>query len=46
MMNKTLGAPSLARSGSGQEGLDWSNVRPTTPLNALPDLYSFSEMLI
>ena len=30
-MKSTLGAPSLARFGSGQAGSDTSNVRPTTP---------------
>jgi len=41
-MNSTLGAPSLARSGSGHAGSDWSNVRPTTPGKVVPDLYSLS----
>jgi hypothetical protein len=43
-MNKTLGAPSLARKGSGQAGEETSNVRPITPLNALPGLYSFNAI--
>src|SRR5262245_2744215 len=41
-MNTTFGAPFLARSGSGHAGDDSSNVRPITPENALPGLYSFS----
>src|SRR5436190_12108790 len=45
-MNKTLGAPSLARSGSGQAGLETSNVRPMTPGNAVPTLYSLSDTLV
>jgi hypothetical protein len=45
MMNSTLGAPSLARSGSGQAGSDWSTVRPMTPVKAVPGLYSFSAMI-
>jgi hypothetical protein len=44
MMKSTLGAPSLARSGSGQDGLDWSTVRPMTPLKAVLGLYSLSDI--
>jgi hypothetical protein len=44
-MNKTLAAPSLARGGSGQAGSDWSWVRPTTPVKAVPGLYSFKDIL-
>ncbi len=39
-MNRMLGAPSFARSGLGHAGLETSNVRPMTPLNAVPGLYS------
>ena len=35
-----LGAPSFARNRSGQAGSDTSKVRPLTPLNAVPGLYS------
>src|SRR5215470_9895121 len=45
-MNKTLGAPSFARSGCGQAGCDTSNVLPITPLNAVPGLYSLSAIFI
>lgn len=41
-MYSTFGAPSLARMGAGQEGCEMSMVRPVTPLNACPALYSFS----
>src|SRR5438128_314309 len=41
MMKRTFGAPSRARTGTGQAGFDTSNVRPTTPENACPGLYSF-----
>jgi len=40
MMKSTLGAPSFARSGAGQAGLDSPTVRPITPGNAVPGLYS------
>src|SRR5947209_18121112 len=43
-MNSTLGAPSLARMGSGQAGLDWSTVRPITPGKVVPGLYSLPDM--
>jgi hypothetical protein len=43
-MNSTLGAPSLARSGYGQAGSDWSSVRPITPGKMVPDLYSFIDI--
>src|SRR6266699_6677233 len=43
-MNSTLGAPSLARRGSGQAELDWSTVSPMTPGKAVPSLYSLSDM--
>src|SRR5258705_235952 len=46
MMKRTFGAPSFARSGSGQAGLETSNVRPMTPGNAVPGLYSRSAMLV
>jgi hypothetical protein len=36
----TFGAPSLARVGEGQAGDDSSTVRPITPGNGLPGLYS------
>jgi hypothetical protein len=36
----TLGAPSLARVGSGQAGEDSSSVRPITPGKGVPGLYS------
>jgi hypothetical protein len=35
-----LGAPSLARVGSGQAGEDSSRVRPITPGKGVPGLYS------
>jgi hypothetical protein len=44
-MNRTFGAPSLARSGSGHAGDETSNVRPMTPLNAAPGLYSFKAIV-
>src|SRR5262249_34783338 len=43
-MNNTLGAPSRARVGAGHAGLDTSKVRPITPGNAWPALYSFSDI--
>jgi len=43
-MKSTLAAPGFARSGSGQDGDETSNVRPMTPLNAAPGLYSFKDM--
>src|SRR5262245_30088621 len=43
-MNNTFGAPSRARLGAGHAGLDTSKVRPITPENAWPDLYSFSAI--
>ena len=39
----TFGAPGTARSGRGHAGLDSSTVRPITPGNPVPDLYSFSH---
>src|SRR5262249_7954619 len=45
-MNRTLGAPSLARSGCGHAGCDTSNVLPITPENAVPSLYSFNAILL
>jgi hypothetical protein len=39
-----LGAPSLARSGSGHAGCETSNVLPITPGNAVPGLYSLSAI--
>ena len=45
-MKMTFGAPSFARSGSGHAGDDLSNVRPITPVNAVPGLYSFSAMVL
>jgi len=41
-MNSTFGAPSFARLGIGQAGLDTSAVRPITPGKAAPGLYSLS----
>ena len=39
-MNRTLGAPSLARSGSAKAGaVATSNVCPMTPLKAILGLY-------
>ena len=40
-MNRTFGAPSLARLGSGHAGDDSSTVRPMVPVNADPGRYSF-----
>jgi hypothetical protein len=40
-MKRTFGEPSLALSGIGQAGLDWSTVRLITPEKVLPGLYSF-----
>src|ERR1039458_5766978 len=40
----TFGAPGVARTGYGQAGLDWSVVRPITPGNAAPGLYSISPI--
>src|SRR5215470_16368351 len=42
MTNSTFGAPSRARTGAGHAGLDTSKVRPITPENACPGLYSLS----
>src|SRR5262245_7499527 len=39
-----FGAPSRARVGAGHAGRDTSKVRPMTPGNAWPDLYSVSAM--
>ena len=41
---KDVGHPSLARKGCGQAGCDTSNVRPMTPVNAVPGLYSLSAI--
>ena len=41
----TLGVPSLARTGCGQAGSDSDTVRPITPGNAVPGLYSFIGIL-
>ena len=41
-MNSTFGAPSFARLGIGQAGVDTSAVRPITPGKAAPGLYSLS----
>jgi hypothetical protein len=43
-MKSTLEAPSLARSGSGQAGSDWSTVRPIMPGKVVPRLYSFNDI--
>jgi len=43
-MKSTLGAPSLARTGFGQAGSDRSKVRPITPGNDVPGLYSFNDI--
>src|SRR5579871_3054078 len=45
MMNRTFGAPSLARLGAGHAGFETSKVRPITPGNACPDLYSLSVIV-
>lgn len=45
-MDSTLGAPSFARNRSGQAGSDTSKVRPLTPLNAVPGLYSLRAIKI
>src|SRR5580698_10923614 len=39
-MKRTLGAPSLARSGDGHAGSDSPIVRPMRPGNVVPGLYS------
>ena len=44
-MKSTLGAPSFARFGAGQAGLDTSAVRPMTPGNVVPRLYSMIAMM-
>src|SRR6516225_5161732 len=44
MMKRTFGAPGRARFGAGHAGFDTSNVRPMTPGNAWPGLYSLSAM--
>src|SRR5215467_10804681 len=44
-MKSTFGAPSLARLGAGHAGVETSNVRPITPGNACPALYSFNGMM-
>src|SRR5215471_17336173 len=44
-MKSTFGAPSLARLGAGHAGLETSKVRPITPGNACPSLYSFNGMM-
>jgi hypothetical protein len=41
-MNSTLGAFSLARSGSGQAGSDLSAVRSIISGKVVPGLYSFN----
>ena len=41
---KHVGRTLFGASGSGQAGCDWSNVRPMTPLKAVPGLYSFRDM--
>src|SRR5262245_42474683 len=46
MMKRTLGAPSFARSGSGHAGDETSNVRPITPGNAVPGLYSTNAIRV
>jgi hypothetical protein len=43
-MNNTLGVPSFALSGCGHAGDDTSNVRPMTPVKAVPGLYSLSAI--
>src|SRR5450631_2563405 len=43
-MNSTFGAPSRARTGAGQAGVDSSAVRPITPGNATPGPYSTTGM--
>ena len=39
-MNRTFGAPEVARTGSGHAGLDTSRVFPITPGNGAPAGYS------
>jgi hypothetical protein len=39
-MNRTFGAPFLARVSAGHAGLDSSAVRPITPGNVAPGSYS------
>src|SRR5690242_21382884 len=43
-MTSTFGAPGTARSGRGHAGLDASTVRPITPGNPVPGLYSVSAI--
>jgi hypothetical protein len=43
-MKRTFGAPSFARLGSGHAGCETSAVRPITPGNVVPGLYSFSAI--
>src|SRR3954470_4376881 len=43
-MTSTFGAPGTARRGRGHAGLDASTVRPITPGNPVPGLYSFSAI--
>lgn len=45
MINNTLGAPSFARNGLGHAGDETSNVRPLTPIKAVPGLYSLGAIL-
>src|SRR4051812_36364505 len=39
-MKRTFAAPSFARIGAGQAGVDSSAVRPITPGNGVPGSYS------
>jgi hypothetical protein len=41
----TFGAPSRARVGAGQAGLDSSTVRPISPGNWLPGRYSSMPLI-
>ena len=41
---KNVRRPSFARLGSGQAGDETSAVRPMTPGNVVPDLYSLSAI--
>ena len=45
-MKSTFGAPFFERSGSGHAGDDLSKVRPMTPGNAVPGLYSLRAMVV
>src|SRR5271166_3151255 len=44
--NTTFGAPSGARVGAGQAGVDSSGVRPIVPGNVVPGWYSVSAICV